>query len=51
MRRHLLERSSGFYACDEQGVKATFNQLSPSRILAHAGLRPQFAVKVMTLVQ
>ena len=27
------------------------SNLWPSQILAHAGLRPQFAVKVMTLVQ
>ena len=41
---HVVKRAGE----SEGDIQST---LSPSQILAHAGLRPQFAVKVMTLVQ
>jgi hypothetical protein len=51
LRRHLLEGAAISTPCDEPGLQPTFKILAPSQILAHAGLRPQFAVKVMTLVK
>ena len=41
---HVVKRAGE----SEGDIQST---LWPSQILAHAGLRPQFAVKVMTLVQ